>query len=129
MGRMDPISYGPTERHLWLAAKIPPRSSENCRETSDRKARMQAYHHVMELLIELAMERENDSHMDKYLRKHLRSETAAEHSPEGRPPQPKSHPGKCRGGQLKHTTEIPPSKVKGAASTGNLTACRLLGWR
>ena len=31
MGRMNPTSYGPTEPHLWLVAKIPPKNWENCR--------------------------------------------------------------------------------------------------
>ena len=29
--------YGPTERHLWLVGKIPPRTWEVCRSTSERK--------------------------------------------------------------------------------------------
>ena len=31
MGRMNTSSYGPTEPHLWLVGKIPPRTWENCR--------------------------------------------------------------------------------------------------
>ena len=114
MGRMNPSSYGPTEPHLWLVGKIPTRTWENCRETSERKSRTHSYDDLVDLLIELAMERENDSHMDKYLRKHLRRETPAEKAPRGRSPQPHSNPGKGRGGQLKHMTETPPSKGKGA---------------
>ena len=38
MGRMNPSSYGPTEPHLWLMGKIPPRTWENCKETSERKS-------------------------------------------------------------------------------------------
>ena len=26
MGRMNPTSYGPTEPHLWLVGKIPPKT-------------------------------------------------------------------------------------------------------
>ena len=37
MGRMNPSPYGPTEPHLWLVGKIPPRTWENCKETSERK--------------------------------------------------------------------------------------------
>ena len=59
--------------------------------------------------------------MDKYLRKHLRMETPAEKSPGGRSPQPHYNPGKGRGGQLKHLTEMPSSKGKG---TPNLFYCR-----
>ena len=65
MGRMNPSSYGPKEPHLWLVGKIPPGAWENCRETSERKARNHTYDELVHLLIELAMERENDSHMDK----------------------------------------------------------------
>ena len=113
MGRMNPSSYGPTETHLWLVGKIPTRTWDNCRETSERKAGTHSYDDLVDLLTELAMERENDSHMDKYLRKYLQRETPAEKSPGGRPPQPKSNPGNGRGGQLKHLTETPPSKGKG----------------
>ena len=59
------------------------------------------------------MERESDSHMDKYQRKHLRRDTPAEKAPGGRSPQPKSNPGKGRGGHLKHMTETYSSKGKG----------------
>ena len=114
MGRMNSSSYGPTEPHLWPVGKIQTRKWENCRETSQRKSRTHSYDDLVDLLIELAMERENDSHMDKYLRKHLRRETLAEKAPGGRSPQPHSNPGKGRGGQLKHMTETPSSKGKGA---------------
>ena len=119
MGRMNPSSYGPTEPHLWLVGKIPTRTWENCRETSDRKSRTRSYDDLVDLLIELGMEREIHSHMDKYLRKHLRRETPAEKSLGGRSPQPHSNPGKRRGGQLKHMTEIPPSKGKGPPEAGH----------
>ena len=114
MVRMKPSSYGPIEPHLWLVGKIPTRTWENCRETSKRKSRTHSYDDLVDLLIELAMERENDSHMDTYLRRHLRRETAAEKALGGRSPQPHSNPGKGGGGQLKHMTETPPSKGKGA---------------
>ena len=121
MGRMNPSSYGPTKPHLWLVGKISTRTWDNCRETSERKARTHSYDDLVDLLIELAMERENDCHMDKHLCKHLRRETPAEKSPGGRLPQPHSNPGKGRGGQLKDVTETPSSKGKG---TPNLFNCR-----
>ena len=121
MGRMNPSSYGPTEPHLWLVGKIPPRTWENCKETSERKSRTHSYDELVDLLIELAMERENNSHMDKYLRKHLRREAPAEKPQGGRSPQPHSNPGKGKGGQLKHMTETPPAKGKGAP---NLFYCK-----
>ena len=113
MRRMNPSSYGPTEPHLWLVGKIPTRTCENCRETSERKTRTHSYDDLVDLLIELPMGRENDSHMDKYLRKHLRRETRAEKAPGGRSPQPHSNPWKGRSEWLKHMTETPPPKVKG----------------
>ena len=36
MGRMNATSYGPTEPHLWLVGKFPPKTWENCRDTSER---------------------------------------------------------------------------------------------
>ena len=94
--------------------KIPTRTWENCRRTSEWKSQTHSYDDLVHLLIELAMERENDSQMDKYMRKHLRMETRAERCPGGRLPQPHSNPGKGRSGQLKHMTDAPPSKGKGA---------------
>ena len=114
MGRMNPLSYGPTEPHLWLVGKIPTRTGGNCRETSERKSQTHSYDDLVDRFIQLAMERETDSHMDKYLRKHLRRETPAEKPPRGRSPLPQFNPGKGRGGQLKHMTETPLSKGKGA---------------
>ena len=101
--------------------KIPTRTWENCRETSDRKPRTHSCDDLVDLLIESAMERENDSHMDKYVRKDLQRETPAEKAPGGRSPQLHSNPGKGRYGQLKHMTKLPPSKGKG---TPNLLYCR-----
>ena len=114
MGHMNSTSYGPTKRHLWLMGKTPPKTWENCRETSERKSLTHSYDDLVDLLIELAIERENDSHMDKYLRKHLRRETPAEKAPEGSTPQPHPNPGKRRGGHRTHMTETPSSKGKGA---------------
>ena len=114
MGRMNPSSYGPTEPHFWLVGKIPTRTWDNSGETSERKARTHSYDDLVDLLSELAMERENNSHMDKYLCKHLRRETPAGKSPGGRSSQPHCNPGKGRGGRLKHMTETPPSRGKGA---------------
>ena len=101
--------------------KIPTRTRDNCRETSERKTRTHSDDDLVNLLIEFAMESENDSHMDKYLRKHLRRETPAEKSAGRRSPQPHSNPGKSRGGQLRYLTETPASKGKGAP---NLFYCR-----
>ena len=64
-------SYGATEPHLWLMSKIPQRTWDDCRGTSERKSRTHSYDELVDLLIELALERENDSHMEKFLKKHL----------------------------------------------------------
>ena len=84
MGGMKSTSYGPTEPHLWLVGKIPPKTWDDCRETSVRNAQTHSYDDPVHLLIQLAMERESDSRMDKYLRKHLRRETPAVNGPGGR---------------------------------------------
>ena len=102
MGRMSSTSYGPTQPHVWLVGRIPPKIWENCRETSERKARTHSYDDLVDLLIELAMERKNDARIEKYVRKHLRRETPAEKSAGGRSPEPYSNPWKGSGGQLKH---------------------------
>ena len=69
--RMNAGSYGATEPHLWLMSKIPQRTWDDCRSTSERKSRTHSYDELVDLLIELALERENDSHMEKFLKKHL----------------------------------------------------------
>ena len=69
--RMNVGSYGATERHLWLMSKIPQRTWDDCRSTSERKGWTHSYDELVDLLIELALERKNDSHMEKFLKKHL----------------------------------------------------------
>ena len=69
--RMNVVSYGATEPHLWLMSKIPRRTWDDCRATSKRKSRTHSYDELVDLLIELALERENDFHMEKFLKKHL----------------------------------------------------------
>ena len=69
--RMNLGSYGATEPHLWLMSKIPQRTWDDCRATSESKRRTHSYDELVDLLIELALERENDSHMEKFLKKHL----------------------------------------------------------
>ena len=69
--RMNVGSYGATKPHLWLMSKIPTRTWDDCRTTSERNSRTHAYNDLVDLLIELALERENDSHMEKFLKKHL----------------------------------------------------------
>ena len=92
MGRMNHTPYGPLELHLWLVGRIPPKTWENCAETSERKSLTHSCDDLVDLLIELAMERESDTQMDKYLRTHLRRENPAEKGPGGRSPQAHSNP-------------------------------------
>ena len=113
MGRMNLTSYGPIEPHLRIVERVPSKTWEKCRETSERKAATHSYDYLVDLLIHLAMEREGDFHMDKYLRKHLRRETRAENSPGGQSPQLHSNPGKGRDGQLKYMKEAHAPMVKG----------------
>ena len=62
--RMNVGSYKPTEPHLWLVSKIPTRTWDDCRSTSERKRRTHTYDDLVDLLIELAPERENESGME-----------------------------------------------------------------
>ena len=57
--------YGPTEPHLCLVSKIPTRTWDDCRSTSERKSWTHTYNDLVDVLIELALEREKDSHMEK----------------------------------------------------------------
>ena len=66
--RLNVDSYRPTEHHLWLVGKVPLRTWEDCRSTSERKPGTHTYDHLVDLLIELAYERGNDSHMERFSR-------------------------------------------------------------
>ena len=68
---MNVGSYGATEPHLWLTSKMPSRTWDDCRTTSERKSRTHTYDDLVDLLIELSLEWENDSDMEKFLKKHL----------------------------------------------------------
>ena len=68
---MNVSFYGPTEPHLWLVSKIPTRTWDDCRTTSEKKSRTHTYDDLVDLLIELALERENDSHMETFFKRHL----------------------------------------------------------
>ena len=69
--RMNVGFYGATDPHLWLMSKIPTRTWDSCRTTSERKSRTHTYNDLLDLLIELALERENDARMEKFLNRHL----------------------------------------------------------
>ena len=53
--RMNVGSYGAIEPHLWLMSKIPARTWDDCRTTSERKSRTHTYNDLVDLLIELAL--------------------------------------------------------------------------
>ena len=104
--RMNVGSYGATEPHLWLMSKIPQRTWDDCRSTSERNSRTHSYDELVDLLIELALERENDSHMEKFLKKHL-----------GRGGNPTPERGKGKG--AKNPTN---ANLGGGKGRGNLRA-------
>ena len=53
--RMNVGSYGATEPHLWLMIRIPSRTWDDCRATSERKSRTHWYDDLVDLLIDLAL--------------------------------------------------------------------------
>ena len=110
--RMNVGSYGATEPHLWLMSKIPQRTWDDCRATSERKSRTHSYDELVDLLIELALERENQTHMEKFLKKHLgRGGTPTPERGEGKGPKnstnTKQGGGKGRG-SLRAMNEVKP---------------------
>ena len=106
--RMNVGSYEATEPHLWLMSKIPTRTLDDCRTTSERKSQTLTYDDLVDLLIELALERENDTHMEKFLKKHA-----------GRGGTPTPERGKKKG--PKNPTNANQSGGKGR---GNLRAMK-----
>ena len=86
--RMNVGSYGATEPHLWLMSKIPQRTWDVCRATSERKSRTHSYDELVDLLIGIALERENASHKEKFFKKHLgRGGTPTPQRGEGKGPK------------------------------------------
>ena len=116
--RMNVGSYGATEPHLWLMSKIPQRTWNDCRATSERKSHTNSYNELVDLLIELPLERENDSNMEKFFKKHLgRGGTPTPERGEGRGPKNPTNAnqggGKGRGdlramNEVKHDAGTPP---------------------
>ena len=69
-------------------SKIPQRTWDDCRATSERKSRTHSYDELVDLLIELALERGNDSQVRKFLKKHLgRGGTPTPERGEGKGPE------------------------------------------
>ena len=110
--RMNVGSHAATEPHLWLMSKIPQRTWDDCRATSERKSRTHSYDELVDLLIELALERENDSHMEKFLKKHLgQGGTPTPERGEGKGPKNPTNVNKGGGkgrGNLHAMNEVKP---------------------
>ena len=110
--RMNVGSFGATEPHLWLMSKIPQRTWDECRATSERKSRTLSYDELVDLLIELALERENDSHTEKFLKKHLgRGGTPTPERGEGKGPKNPTNTNQGGGkgrGNLRAMNEVKP---------------------
>ena len=110
--RMNVGSCGATEPHLWLVSKIPQRTWDDCRATSEMKSRTHSYDELVDLLIELALERENDFHMEKFLKKHLgRGGTPTPERGEGKGPKNPTNANQGGGkgrGNLRATNEVKP---------------------
>ena len=121
--RMNVGSYGATEPQLWLMSKIPQRTWDDCRSTSERKSRTHSYDELVDLLIELALERENDSHMEKFLKKHLgRGGTPTPERGEGKGPENPTNTNQGGGkgrGNLRAMNEVKPD-----AGTPPLLFCK-----
>ena len=47
--RMNVGSYGATNPYLWLMSKIPRRTWDDCRATSERKSRTHSYDELVDL--------------------------------------------------------------------------------
>ena len=110
--RMRLGSYGPTEPQLWLMSRIPTRTWDNCRTTSERKSRTHTYDDLVELLIELALERKNDSHMEKVRKRHLgRGGTPTPDRSKGKGPKNPTNANKGSGkggGNLRAMNQVKP---------------------
>ena len=110
--RMNVGSYGATEPDLWLMSKIPQRTWDDCRSTSERRSRTHSYDQLVDLLIELALERENDSHMEKFLKKHLgRGSNPTPERGEGKGPKNPTNANQGGGkgrGHLRAMNEVKP---------------------
>ena len=108
--------------------KIPLRTREDCRSTSERKRRTHTYHDLVDLVIELALKRENDSHMEKFLQRHLGK--GANPTPDlgasrgsKTPTNPNKGGGKG-GDNLRAMNEVEPEAGVPHSSTPNLSMTR-----
>ena len=121
--RMNVVSHGATEPHLWLMSKTLSRTWDDCRTTSERKSRTHKYDDLVDLLIELALERENDSHRENLLKKLLgRGGTPTPECGEGKGPENPTnanHGGGKGRGNLRAMNEVKPE-----AGTPHLFYCK-----
>ena len=104
-------------------SKIPQRTWDDCRSTSERRSRTHWYDELVDLMIELALERENDSHMGKFLKKHLsRGGTPTPKRGEGKGPKNPTNTNQGGGkgrGNLRAMNEVKPD-----AGTPPLFCCK-----
>ena len=102
-------TYGP---HLWLVGKIPTRTLDDCRTTSEEKSRTHTYDDLVDLLIELALDRKNDSKMENILKRHLgRGGTPTPERCERKRPESSNNANKNGGkggGNLRAMNEVKP---------------------
>ena len=61
-----PRSYGSNELLFWLVARLPREVWDECRATTEPKARGLTYEDLSVLLLELALEKESDQHLNAY---------------------------------------------------------------
>ena len=110
--RMNVGSYGATEPHLWLMSKIPQRTWDECRSTSERKGWTHLYDELVDLLIKLALERENESPMETFLKKRLgQGGTPTPERGEGKEPKNPTNTNQGGGkgkGNLRAMNEVKP---------------------
>ena len=64
VGQLTPSTCGSDELLFWLVAKLPRELLDECRATTERKARGLNYEDLSVLLLELALEKESDQHMN-----------------------------------------------------------------
>ena len=104
-------------------SKIPSRTWDDCRTTSERKSRNHTYKNLVDLLIDLDLERENDSHMEKFLKKHLGRDGTP--TPEcGEEKEPKSPTNANQGGGRGRGNLGAMDEVKPGAGTPPLFHCK-----
>ena len=104
-------------------SKIPQRTWDDCRATSERKRRTHSYDELVDLLIELALERENDPQMEKFLKKHLgRGGTPTPERGEGKRPENPTNAN--QGGGKGRVNLRAMNEVKPDAGTPPLFYCK-----